>query len=73
MMPELFSWLCMDRRASTRPYAPPGNRQFLEGVVEGAQGGHPARRLQNAVGTHEKVSGTGVMFAKLTDTKLRRH
>lgn len=50
MMPELLSCSCMDGKSSG--ICPQGHGKFPEG--EGAQSGHLARRLQNAVGTHER-------------------
>lgn len=64
MKPELLSWSCVDGKSSS--VCPWGHGKFPER-------GHSARLLQNAVGTHEKVSETGVMFAKLTETRIGRH
>lgn len=71
MMPGLLSRSRMDGKSSG--ICPWGCGKFPEGEVDGAQCGHPVRHLQNAVGTHEKVSETGVMFAKLTEPRIGRH
>lgn len=69
------------RTLLVRPALVPGESCSIDGPqatehpeweVEGARPGCPARRLQNWVRAHEKVSGTGTVSAELTEPRTRR-